>query len=218
MKTGIQIKNKNIYLFTFECTSCQTPYGNSAEFILNNNILDVLREADNKCYHNLGECNYKTCECCNNSNRYVLKYETLTKTSIISYGCRMRFNDEHQQGLVVKEVISQFRDLGRHNLSLLISRGNGTYVGFKESDILSTIQTSTKETTTEHMHTTLSNGNVSNVYFDFGRSHLGPKGKNTLSHTDFKDNVIKLAVGFAIVIFFVALICFCVPYRNPEDI
>lgn len=113
MKTEIKIKNENTYLLTFECISCQTPYGNSAEFILNNNILDVLREDNKTCYHKLEECNYKTCECCKNSNRYILKYKMLTKIPIISFGCRMRFNDENQEALVIKEVISQFSDLGK---------------------------------------------------------------------------------------------------------
>ncbi|XP_052070896.1 uncharacterized protein LOC127709409 [Mytilus californianus] len=209
MKTEIQIKN-DTYLFTFECSSCLTPYGNSVEFILNNNILDVLRENNRKCYHKSGECNYKTCVCCKDSNRYVLKYELPTKTQISSSGCRMRFNDENQQGLVVKEVLLQFNDLERHNLSLLISRGNGTYIGFKESEIISTIKKSTKETT-EKIETAPPNKSFSNLYFDFERSHISPKGHKELSYThDFRDIFTRLAVGFAIVIFIVALACCCV--------
>lgn len=110
MQTQIEVRN-GTYFCTFECYSCSTPFGNSVEFILNDKTLDELREDKKKCYHKSRECHYKTCVCCTESNRYVLKHEMSTRTQIRSFGCKMRFEDSNDSPLVVKQVFSSFNDL-----------------------------------------------------------------------------------------------------------
>lgn len=178
LKTKLEIRN-NTYLVTFESYSGSQPFGNSVEFLWNNNTVDEIRGYDKECYHKFGECNPKHCNCSEDSKTYVLTFEMSISTKNNSFGCRMRYLDESRHQLVMKEIRSSIEDLE--------FLGNGFYTGVKELDI-----TQITEKTKENIETASRNPD---------------KNQKKLHKHDFWFIASRLITGFGILIFFVVLTC-----------
>lgn len=101
---GKFINNYNSSKIKLVCFSCREPYGNNAEFLINQQSADTITFSKDTgtCMHIKGNCHPNECVCSNSGNEFIRIFPVNKNENGTLYSCSMQFTDKDKGSVFLK--------------------------------------------------------------------------------------------------------------------